>query len=433
MDPVEIDFEAAFHRGEDVACEKLPFHLFAPGVKVVGEKCNYGGEEVGLAGKVVKVEIEGSAAELILHPTGTTAESLIKFVTGLEVPRVRLHLCAEGCDQLRTNPNLLHCKKLHKSVPGKELAWEDNLVVTDEVPLLRRDHEAWRGDQVAPKGDESSSSRGKKKKKKEKKKREKKKAEEKTKKMGGRSVAQKPLAHLYAGTGMDPDFGDRRRLLKKVKRRLRKSKETSSSGSTGSSSSSEDAEINPDLLQDRSKIQRVAEMAPGILSSEAIRAMKRHVMMAAGQPWELDQQTLPPITCQYARQFMMGRATPPIQREVATLSHVIDLLAMGRAAQALDTATQRLKSIELTLQGHSWQAAQKVEVIDSLDAQLATRAEIEVAQKEMRLDQKSKGSGGGTSSWEKGGTKGKSAGKGKDRGKNEKGKNAQKTDGKKGS
>lgn len=218
--------------------------------------------------------------------------------------------------------------------------------------------------------------------------------------------------------------------MKKVKKKLKRShKDSSSSGSSGSSSSTQEEELDTDLLQDRSKIQRLAQMAPGVLSSEAIKAMKKHVMMAAGQPWELDQQTLPPIACQYSRQFIMGRASPPMQ----SLSHIIDMMAMGRASQALDVATQRLKSLELSLAGHTWQAAQKVEVVGTLEAQLASRAEIEVANKEHRMDQKSKGNAGGSSNWEKGKSKGKSPGKERDKGKGDKGKTNPKNDGKKSS
>lgn len=416
------DLEQKFNRGEDVLVDNLPLRLLAPGLKVVGAKGVYSGEEVSVAGKVVKVELEGSSAEVVLHPTGTNSENLLKYITGLQHPLLRLHLCDKDCDQLRSNPDLVHVKQLRKGLAGKEEVWEDNLVTTDELQHLRRAQEQWNKPEKEKEGEESSSSR-KKKKKKAKKKKDKKKDESKAKKIGGKSVAQKPLSSLYSGTGMDPEYADRKRLLRKMKKRLKSSKESSSSETSDSSSSTEEEEMDRELLQDRSKIQRLAQMAPGVLSSEAIKAMKKHVMMAAGQPWELEEKSLPPIACQYSRQFVLTRASPPIQREVITLSHIIDMMAMGRAAQALDVATQRLKSIELSLSGHTWQAAQKIEVVGTLEAQLATRAEVEVANKELRLDQRSKGGGmGGTSSWGKDKGRGKNSGKEKEKGKNDKGK-----------
>lgn len=96
-------------------------------------------------------------------------------------------------------------------------------------------------------GEESSSSR-KKRKKKKKKKKDSKKAEEKPKKISGRTVAQKPLPTLYAGTGMDPDYGARKNLMKKVCKKLKKSKETLSTDSSDTSESSEGNELEADLL-----------------------------------------------------------------------------------------------------------------------------------------------------------------------------------------
>eukprot|EP00438_Fugacium_kawagutii_P018347 Skav224068 [mRNA] locus=scaffold432:46539:48939:+ [translate_table: standard] len=410
---------------------RVSAQLLSPGTKIVGEKGVYNGEEVTFAGIIQKVEVEGDSAEVIIKPTGTSSESLLRHVTGAPGCQLRVHLCSEGCDQSRSNPDLIHSKRLRKPTVGKTEAWMDNLIVVDEVPNLREAQQDWLGD-AAKKDREESSSSHQKKKKKKKKKKEKKKEEVKKPKIGGRTVAQKPLPSLYGGTGMDPDVGVRKKLLKKVRSRLKKRKESSSSGSSDSSSTSGEGELETDLLQDRSKIQRLAQYGPGVLSAESIRAMKRHIMMSTGQPWEIDQQSLPPVACQYIRQHVMPRASAPMGREVMTLGHIIDLLALGRVAESLDVATQRLKSLELTLQGQGWQTAQKVEVIGSMDAQLATRAEVEAAQRETRLDQKAKVGGTATSSWDKGKGKSKTPGKERDKGgKQEKGKGSGKNDPKK--
>jgi hypothetical protein len=99
-----------------------------------------------------------------------------------------------------------------------------------------------------------------------------------------------------------------------------------------------------------------------------------------------------------------------------TIAHALDLLLQARPAEAADTLSQRLKSLELTISGQPWATSQKIEVVPQLEATMASRAEVQVAQKEARLDVQAKGP---SASWDKGKTKGK--GKDKDKGK-EKGK-----------
>lgn len=192
------------------------------------------------------------------------------------------------------------------------------------------------------KGEVSSSSSKKKKRDKKVKKKEKKKDKEKSSGLGGRANAVKPLADLYGGTGMDPRPEKRRSLRRRVKRKLKKEKETSSS--SGSSSTSEGGgPMELSLLEQRSKIQRIAELAPGLLSSEALTLMKDHLLQASGTPWGVDDASLPPLVMQYVRQHCIPKASPPVARELSTLALVCDHLLMGRAAEGLDTAFQRVR------------------------------------------------------------------------------------------
>jgi hypothetical protein len=132
----------------------------------------------------------------------------------------------------------------------------------------------------------------------------------------------------------------------------------------------------------------------------------------------LDEHSLPPVMSQYARMHLASKGSGGILREVMTLAFVGDLLLQGRAAEALDGVSQRLKSLELVLGGQTWSTAQKVEVAPSLEATISSRAELQVALKESKLDSQTRS--GGMSSCEKGRSKGKT--KDKDKGKNEKGK-----------
>ena len=75
--------------------------------------------------------------------------------------------------------------------------------------------------------------------------------------------------------GLDPDLKARRRLVRKVRKVLKKSAETSSSSSSTSSASSRDLGMEgEELLQDRSKVHRIAVLAPGLLSAQTVANMK---------------------------------------------------------------------------------------------------------------------------------------------------------------
>jgi hypothetical protein len=74
-----------------------------------------------------------------------------------------------------------------------------------------------------------------------------------------------------------------------------------------------------------------------------------------------------------------------------------------------------MKSIEMTSGGTPWSTAQKLELVPPPDAQIGTRQEYQIANKEARLDSAVKGG-------QAGGDKGKSKGKDKTSKGKEKGK-----------
>lgn len=169
---------------------------------------------------------------------------------------------------------------------------------------------------------------------------------------------------------------------------------------------------NMEVLQDRSKVHRVATLAPGLLASSSIEQMKTHLVQVAGTGWEADSQGLPPLLSLYNRTYMMPRLSGGVAREFSTLAFVGDLLLQARPAEALDGIIQRLKSIEMTSSGSPWSTSQKLELAPSAEASLGSRQEYQLAQKEAKMDQAVKGS---TSGGEKGKSQGKSRGKGKDK------------------
>eukprot|EP00435_Cladocopium_sp_Y103_P007420 s1856_g2.t1 len=323
----------------------------------------------------------------------------------------------EGCDQRRTNQDLLHLKRFKRLLGTEEKTWEENLKESGENAELRQKQEAWERREEQREDDRGASSTSREKREKKKKKVKDKKKEKKSKKakVGGRAIARKKLVDYYSGTGLDPDPKVRRRLKRKLQRKLRKAKETSSSSSRTSSTSTS-GEVHDEILEDRSKIQKLAELGPGTLAAAALQNMKMYVLQATGTTWDQDADSLPPIMTQYARQFLAAKASGGLLGEAVTLAHIVDLLLQARGAEALDCVSQRLKSLEMMMSGQAWTTSQKVEVVPALDATMSSRAEVQIAQKEAQLDSRTRGSG---STWDKGKAKGKGKeqAKGKEKGK----------------
>ena len=400
--------EERWSKGLEVKSEEFSPGLLGSGELLRSLQGTYFEKECQFAGRVERVVLEGREVEIELLLTGTSSEELLKFATGLQPPVVRVHLCGAGCDQKRSNPDLLHLTRFKRLLDSDPRTWEENLKDSDENAELRRRQEEWdKARDMREEGqDESSASRGKKKKRKRSDKGKKKEKREKRKKIGGKAIARKEPAALFAGTGLDPDPKVRRRLKRRIKRRLKKAKDSSSS-SAGSSSTSTSEDVEEEILEDRSKVQKIAEMSPGTLAAASVQSMKTFVLQASGTTWSQDADSLPPIMSQYARQFLAARSSGGLLREAVTLAHLGDLLLQGRAAEALDAAAQRLKSLELIMAGQPWPTAQKVEVVPALEATMASRAEVQLAQKEARLDSRARGSASG-------GEKGKAKGKGKE-------------------
>jgi hypothetical protein len=361
------------------------------------------------------VVIEGTDTELEITLTGTSTEELLKFGSGLHPPVIRAHLCQRDCDQKRSNQDLVHLKKFGQITPEGERTWEENLLATDENAPLRGAQQAWeREEEKKQKSDRETSSDsrgggGKKKEKKKEKKRSKSKKEKKEKRarVGGRSVAKKDLKDLYGGTGLDPEPKMRRRLRKKLKKKLKKAKSTSSA-SSGTSTSSSTEEVGEEILEDRSKVQRIAEIAPGVLTATSVQNIKNYVLQTSGSTWGADVDSIPPIMSQYVRCFLAPKSSGGLLREATTLAFAADLMVQGR----LDALGQRLKSLELVVNGQPWGTAQKIEIVPPHDASMASRAEVQIAHREALLDSRAKGD---QAPWEKGKSKGKS--KDKEKGK----------------
>jgi len=416
-----------YRSGALVEAVKVPPGSFRKGDWLVVPEGTYYQQTVALALRVEKEELEEGEREVIGELTGTKSEELLKFGTAQRPCRLRLHLCLAGCPQLRENPDLVHVRKLKKIRGEDQKTWEMNLQEEKETHLLQADEAEWRrrGEEAKKKGEErggSTSSQSRRKKRKKKKKKGKKRERDEKGdqrspakvRLGGKTVAKKTLRALYEGTGLDPSVGHRKKVIKRVRKALKKTKDSSSSATSSSSTSSTDMEGDT-LLSDRSKVHRIATLGPGILASQSVNQMKQFLTQITGSGWEEDSNSLPPILGLYNRTYMSSRLTGGVAREFTTLAWVGDLLLQARPAEALDSVCQRMKSIEMTSNGTAWSTSQKLELVPPADATMASRQEAQIAKKEAKLDQETKG---GMTLSEKGRPKGRDkGGKGKEKGK----------------
>ena len=143
----------------------------------------------------------------------------------------------------------------------------------------------------------------------------------------------------------------------------------------------------------------------------------------SGQPWDLNQDQVPPIFSQYWRMFLHGKTSGPMNREIQSICYAQDLLLQGRVAQACDVLTQRLKSLEQTAAGGDYKISQRQELVPLDVSSLSTNIETLDASRLHREDVKAKAAASRTY-WEKQ-TKGDQdhwGAKGKGKGKDHKGK-----------
>ena len=322
----------------------------------------------------------------------------------------------------------MHSRSLKLLRGDAVITWEENLKEESDTARLQAEAEEWRRRREKKEIEDkekvasSSSSRSRKKKRKKKKKKKEEKAArgvEETPgkvKIGGKTSAKKTLEAVFQGTGLDPCAKNRKKLVRKVKKALRKNKESSTS--TSSSSGTSSGELEEEILQDRSRVHRMASIAPGLLSAQGVQSMKQYLTQVTGSGWEADSNQLPPLLGLYNRTYMTARLAGGVGREFTTLCWVGDLLLQGRVAEAMVGLMQRLKSLEMTSTGTPWATSQKLELVPPANASIGSRQEMQIAKKEARLDSEFQPSlQGGDKTKGKGKEKGRDKGKEKGRGK----------------
>eukprot|EP00438_Fugacium_kawagutii_P004838 Skav221059 [mRNA] locus=scaffold3118:59182:61676:+ [translate_table: standard] len=411
-----------FNRGEAAILEELPISAYKVGALLCFEEASYFGGECQVAGRFRELAAVSGQHRLRIQVTGTTHEDLLKFVTGTAHHQADIHVCGSTCPGLPHDQGLLHAKKGRLIAMEKEAdcTWEKNVTEdhVDQLAALREMQTAMEkaerppgkeGEGKAKRSSSSSSGRKKKKKKDKSKKKKKQKKDSKAetadkvvaekkeamRSYGGRSVARKELGQVFGGTGLDPKPSVRKRVLKYAKKKVARKKDTTSSSSgSGSSESGEvSSEEGNDVLMDANKIKMMSRRAPGSLTAMGVLRMQESLTEQEGV-WQLQEnvKALPAVTLRYVRSSLGSRLSGGALKEAITLASALDLALQGRCAESADMMMQRLKSMERVAQGSSWASAEKMELAPALSPQISSRAEVDAANREAKLDQKAKGS-----------------------------------------
>ena len=358
-------------RGEDVAAKDVALEDLQGHPMVVVTEGRYFGAVVSVAGRVNKVELEGTEKHIEVGLTGTNSEDILR-VHGLN-PRENFlgHLCPEGCAHHEAGDRYIHVVRLRRVADlTKEPEWTTNLqgavgpeVMHDELHGLReratglapRDPGAEKKPEKVPSssGDEGRSKRKKRKKSKKRSKEEEKKEKSKKRaksedkeKLDGRhpmAASQKTIRSLFAGTGMDPKERVRRRINRKAKRYLsKKSKKDASSSSTSSRSEESDSVSEEDLVDglfmEGTKVRAISERFPGTLCYHALSVMQENLLTEVGE--DPASSKAMPISLLYYRQQLQKKAMGATSRELLTICSCLDHLVRGRPSQCADILAQ---------------------------------------------------------------------------------------------
>lgn len=434
-----VDLRSPWMRGMEVKLSEVDRGDLKTDQVIVVTEGVYYGETVRLCGRVRKIEEEGPELHLYLRLQGTSAESILRVHSLDPSLDFMVHQCLDSCSQMETGDRYVHGKKARLVLKlAEEEEWVRNLEKVDVPPrdelepLREKAAELDQGKDGKDKKEDKRSvsprspSTHKSRKKKDKRKKKKKDKKEKDAKLQGRhpsSAAQKEPDALFKGTGLDSQEKVRRRVVHRAKRFASKRRKTSSSssdssGASGSSSHGEDVH-QAGVFSEDSRAKGIAERFPGVLTLESLKKMEESLLTQVGEAQE--SSSVRAVATQYFRQQLQRKVSPPVGRELLSISVALDQLVRGLPSRAADTLSQRLKSVEAVAGGAHWSVAQRMELPPSDGVTLSEGPELRYAQKETYESSKShyfasnpsgrgKGSKGGKD--DKGG-KGKSD-KGKD-------------------
>ena len=96
-----------------------------------------------------------------------------------------------------------------------------------------------------------------------------------------------------------------------------------------------------------------------------------------------------PIYLKYLRLTVLRRDMIPGQRrELTTLAHVMDRLIQRNILGAMDIVNQRIKALELVVNGSIWGVVQHLELVPQDSERITSNAEMQSAAREFKWESK---------------------------------------------
>ena len=412
---------------------------------VIAEGAHYYGAACRFTGRILKDSRDAAGRHLAIRLHGTDHEPLLTWATGASAP-ARVHLCPEGCSRESEGPGLLHCNDLRSiksleelvGVPWRDVLLEGRPKAEDELAGLRSRMDGIGGPspgavaavaEIEEKEKKEKAEKEKKKSKKKKKKKRKrgrssrsrsegskKEKERKKKADGGRSpvssssttsssstVEFKAVSQeeLFRGSGLDPNIKTRRKQRRRAQRLARRSHHQKDESKSASSDDGRELGLKGDqVFGEPQRIRAIALQYPGVLSAQAIDQMQDLLVQELGQDRHREGQWSATYL-RYFRQTLFRKMSGPMCREAQTLATIGDQLLKGLVPGALDTLTQRLKSLEAQSTGLAWTSSQRMDLLPPDGASLSSRQELTIAASEHRAEVKAH-QAGAWKEWNKG-------------------------------
>ena len=379
------DYKGKLNRGESLAISEVPYSFWEFG-RVYQFSGDYWGSSCTATGRLEMISLGpgGDQAHVLLK--GTDHPELRQWaenaIVSHQIPEITVHLCPASCPKTSLSRGSMHGSTVRIEDTG--LAWAGNVecIQAPSPPggVGDLEHELAR--------------LGKK---------------EREKDTAGPEVAKiekglngKTGAVGYEGTPLDGKTTVRKILRKRSRRKKKKkaskkdrrrrrspsgSSRSGNDNSTGGSSSSGGTIASEDSghpFREGHRVKQLGKRIPGILMRHALDEMNRLLVQHVG---EESTETIKPILLRYLRLHVMAKSVAPAQkRELLTLGYAIDQLLQRNILGALDIMVQRVKAIELVLNGATWAVAQNIELVPLEQEVIASVAEAQGAAREFRHD-----------------------------------------------
>jgi hypothetical protein len=381
--------------------------------------------------RIKEARVKDGQLYLMAQVLGTQNEDLLRAASGRRGQAIEAHLCDKECAGTPHAEGLLHVKQLRHLGAHRE-DWMGNLVpadrrgeAEDDLVELRRDRDALMGgDRREGRGEAERASPPRRGEEGDQKRARKRSRSRRRRKAKLKIEATKDLKNLLGNTGADPEPGIRKKFRKKASK-IAKKKTKGSRGESSNSSSSSTTTRSGDktLFGSTSRVQTIGKRLPGTLLCAALEEASEALVTQEGGIWDTTSGPLPPLFTRYYRQQLAPKMSPAMSREAQTLAQALDYGLRGRFAEMMDLCGQRLKALEMQMNGVHYSVSQQQELLPREGVSLSTTPEFREAARLAREEGKSRleasrpygtrpGFTGKSEDWSKGGGK-KGAGKGK--------------------